>query len=68
MKWECTECGGLVERLRPPAKCRHCGQAGIYFVPADVGDRTDGWDEPDELRAAWVRAGLDRPRSGGARV
>ncbi len=27
MWWECSECGGHVERVRAPAVCRECGTA-----------------------------------------
>jgi hypothetical protein len=56
MWWECTECGNHVERPRTPAHCTECGTAGA-FTPAD-DDSLVG--EADCLRAAWLRAGMDR--------
>jgi hypothetical protein len=62
MWWECSECGGYVERARPPAQCRECGTAGIIFVPAEVADVTTGQPEGEEMRAAWLQAGMDEAR------
>jgi hypothetical protein len=56
MIWECSECGGLVERRRPPALCRHCGTAGVFFVPAEQG--LESAPEAGSLREAWLLAGL----------
>ena len=64
MWWECSECGDLVERARPPVLCRECGTAGVIFVPADVRDRTSGHVEGEDLRAMWVRAGAEQAQSG----
>jgi len=45
-----------VERHRPPAKCPHCGTAGVIFVRADPDD---GGEQPESFREAWLRAGLE---------
>ena len=49
MWWECSECGGRIERSRAPAVCPECGTAGVIFVLADVDDSTAG--EPVKLTA-----------------
>jgi hypothetical protein len=61
MWWECSECGGLIERRRPPVKCRHCGTAGVYFVPADVREPSE-YGDAEELRSGWLARGLERAR------
>jgi hypothetical protein len=58
MWWECSECGGQVERVRPPALCATCGTAGVIFVPAEVGLELD--PDADSFRDAWLRVGLER--------
>jgi hypothetical protein len=60
MTWECSECGEFVTRFRPPLVCRDCGTAGAIFVCAD---ETDPSCEPDNFRAAWLRAGMERGRA-----
>ena len=60
MWWECSECGSLIERARAPAPCRHCGTAGVIFVPAEVGDPATGEPSADGMRAAWLEAGLQQ--------
>ena len=67
MWWECSECGGHVERTRAPALCRECGIAGAIFVPVELDEEITGEPEADSLRAVWLRAGLqqDRPALGG---
>ena len=62
MWWECSECGGHVERPRAPALCRECGTAGVIFVPAEVEDASAAVPDIDSLRAAWLRAGLELHR------
>ena len=61
MWWECSECGGHVERSRAPVVCRECGTAGVIFVPVD--DPIAGDPDGDSLRALWLRAGLEQARS-----
>jgi hypothetical protein len=61
MCWECSECGGYVERVRPPVQCRECGTAGAIFVPVEV-DPVLGDPEADSLRAVWLHAGLKQGR------
>jgi hypothetical protein len=63
MWWECSECGGHIERDRAPALCRECGTAGVIFVPADGSAAMAGDPESDSLRAVWLRAGLQQPRA-----
>jgi hypothetical protein len=62
MWWECSECGGYVERSRAPVVCGECGRAGVIFVPVDIDDPIAGDPEADSLRAAWLRAGLEQAR------
>ena len=57
MTWECSECGECITRLRPPTVCRDCGTAGAIFVRADEAEI---WREPDNLRATWLRVGMER--------
>ena len=66
MWWECSECGGHLERTRAPVLCRECGTAGVIFVPVEVEDPIAGGPEADSLRAAWLRAGLEQPRMARA--
>lgn len=61
MWWECSECGGHVERSSAPLVCCECGTAGV-FVSVDVGDSIVGDPDADSLRAVWLRAGLERAR------
>jgi hypothetical protein len=63
MWWECSECGGQFERSRAPALCCECGTAGVIFVPADIQDPISGVPETDNLRSAWLRAGLEQARA-----
>lgn len=60
MLWECSECGHHVVRLRPPIVCGECGLAGAVFVRAD---ETEPAQEPNNLSAAWLRAGMERGHS-----
>jgi hypothetical protein len=62
MWWECSECGGHVEKTRAPVACGECGTAGVIFVPAEAGDPVYADPEVDSLRAVWLRAGLEQPR------
>ena len=62
MWWECSECGGHVERPRAPALCRECGTAGVIFVPAEVEDASAAEPDIDSLRSAWLRAGFELHR------
>lgn len=57
MIWECSECGEHVTRARPPIVCQDCGTAGAIFVRADEAEPAR---EPDNLHAAWLRAGMER--------
>jgi hypothetical protein len=62
MTWECSECGECVTRFRPPLVCRDCGMAGAIFVRADEAEISR---ESDNLRAAWLRAGMERGYAQG---
>jgi hypothetical protein len=62
MWWECSECGGHIERSGAPAVCPECGTAGVIFVPADVDDPSAGDAGVHSLRAVWLEAGLQQPR------
>jgi hypothetical protein len=61
MRWECSECGGFIERERAPAQCRECGTAGVIFVAAE-GDPMTALPGDDNLRAVWLEAGLEQAR------
>ena len=63
MWWECSECGGHIERARAPSLCRECGTAGVIFVPADVDDPLIGDLDASCLRAVWLNAGLEQARA-----
>ncbi len=65
MWWECSECGGHVERAHPPAVCRDCGIAGALFVEAEHGLERD--PELEGLRDVWLQAGLQRQVQPSAR-
>ena len=54
MWWECSECGGCIERDRAPVLCRECGTAGVIFV------QIDGDPDADSLREVWLRAGQEQ--------
>lgn len=57
MRWECPECGDTVDRTHaPPACCPTCGTA-VTLTRADATDLPHG---DDSLRAAWIRAGMER--------
>jgi hypothetical protein len=59
MWWECSECGGHVERTRAPALCGECGTAGVIFVPAAIDAASAAESDAESLRAAWLRAGFE---------
>jgi hypothetical protein len=61
MWWECSECGGIVQRPDGPAVCPECGTAGSIFVPADPEDAIGADADGGGLRAVWLRAGLEQP-------
>jgi hypothetical protein len=65
MIWECSECGERIIRLRPPIVCRDCGTAGAIFVHADV---TEPNHDPDNLQAAWLRAGMEHAVWAGGKT
>lgn len=58
MFWECSECGGRIERARAPVICSECGTAGSVFVESRPG--LEGAPESEDLRDAWLRVGLER--------
>jgi hypothetical protein len=62
MWWECSECGGHVERARAPVLCGECGTAGAFFVPVDIGDPIAADPDADSLRAVWLSVGLEQSR------
>ena len=62
MWWECSECGGHIERSRAPVLCAECGTAGIIFVPVQLDEPLAGDPDADSLRAVWLRSGLERAR------
>lgn len=59
MFWECSECGGLLERMGAPEVCDECGRASGLFAPLHA----TAWEasEDDDRRAAWTRIGFERP-------
>jgi hypothetical protein len=63
MWWECSECGGHVERAKAPALCGQCGTAGVIFVPAEVDDAFQGDLDADSLRGLWLRVGFEHARA-----
>ncbi len=58
MWWECSECGGALHGEHAPSVCRICGRASARFVE----NRGDDYDDVDSVRAAWLRAGVERAR------
>jgi hypothetical protein len=60
MWFECSECGGHVNRPSAPVVCPECGVAGAIFVLADPDDLTAA-ETGDDLRSGWLRAGMERP-------
>jgi hypothetical protein len=66
MLWECSECGGHVERSRAPVYCCECGTAGVIFAPTDLRAPIAGEPDADSLRALWLRAGLELARTARA--
>ena len=60
MIWECSECGEHVVRIRPPIVWRESGTAGAVFVRAD---ETEPAHDPNNLSAAWLRAGMEHGHS-----
>ena len=56
-KWECSECGHVVERHTAPVHCDECGTIGTFVAAAVNGD-----DEALEPGAAWFYAGMTRAR------
>ena len=58
MRWECCECGSVVERHRPPVLCPECGTAGATFVEAEGPGRFP--ELGDNLRDLWLQMGLER--------
>lgn len=52
MRWECSECGIVVERESPPQMCEHCGLAGVIFVRSDE----DAFDELGGVVGYWYES------------
>ena len=63
MWWECSECGHQVESGRRPLACSECGLAGVIFVSVGSQAPVAGDPEADSLRAAWLRAGMERAQA-----
>jgi hypothetical protein len=61
MWFECSECGGHVNRPSAPAVCPECGVAGAIFTSADPDDLTAADWDGGGLRVIWLRAGLEQP-------
>lgn len=66
MWWECSECGGQVERARPPAVCGECGMAGAVFAPLEAGD--DGAPAAGSTRDSWLLIGMERAATNPGRM
>jgi hypothetical protein len=64
MWWECSKCGGHVERTRTPVLGRECGTAGAIFVPVEIDDPIAGDPDADSLRAVGLRASRDQAVAG----
>jgi len=58
MWWECSECGGLLERVDAPEVCDECGRASGIFAPVQAAALEAPGDE--DRRAAWTRIGFER--------
>ena len=61
MWFECSECGGHVHGPSAPTVGPECGVAGGIFLAADPDDVLDGESANNDLRAVWLRAGLEKP-------
>jgi DNA-directed RNA polymerase subunit RPC12/RpoP len=59
MWWECSECGGQLQRSSAPVVCPECGMAGIIFMPVEP-DEVIAADSTDDLGALWLRAGIEQ--------
>lgn len=55
-RWECSECGALVDRPRRPSRCRTCDTSGALFVTADDGDEIA--DVSESMFESWVQHGM----------
>ena len=66
MRWECVECGGLVDAHRRPTVCPHCGIGGSQFVDARWEPGQGATDE--SFSDAWLDYGMNwsdgRPLDG----
>ena len=51
MWFECSECGGHINRPTAPIVCPECGMAGVIFMPADPDDVNAGQSAGDGLRS-----------------
>ena len=60
MKWECSECGSIVEREHAPVRCRACRIADTTFVPVDEMDEPA--DDENTLQDHWIELGMELPR------
>ena len=58
MWFECSECGGYVHGPSAPEVCPECGVASAIFV---LGDPFPSDSDGDDLRASWLRIGLEEP-------
>ena len=61
MWFECSECGGHVHGASAPTVCPECGVAAGIFMAADPDDVLDVDSDCNDLRAVWLRAGLEQP-------
>lgn len=60
MWFECSECGGHINRHAAPVVCPECGVAGAIFLPADPDELNAGDWEGQRARRTWLRAGFER--------
>jgi DNA-directed RNA polymerase subunit RPC12/RpoP len=51
-KWECSECGEVIERKAHPTRCTSCGLAGVLFSRVEDDEAEDGG-----ARGYWFRRG-----------
>lgn len=58
-RWECSECGTVINRPQPPARCRKCDSSGTVFVAADDRDDTTATESMFE---SWVQHGMRTTR------
>ena len=56
MRWECTECGGEIQRASKPRACFECGTAALFVRAREAAPGAQL--EPQDLRESWLELGL----------